>query len=613
MKHASIEEIHDHAYGFRSSDHVASCPECGGTADAVTAERDALSEILGEGFDERPIVLPPPITSAPPRAVRFGWPAGAVAALLLASLAWLLSQPYRDRSSDARTVLRSQEEEIHRLITELDGPSPLRKELARLALLRYGGTALPALEGGREHPDLVDQIRGITPADRALEVRLSSMRISLEVDRVLYPDVLELLKPHVGAIKVDLLEQPETAFVTLRLKNATLREVMESLAGQMKVPFEVQSGSLVLGRRSEPLALAPVRIPVQGANVGPLIERLSDESPARREEAGKLLSRYGFGAEPELWKALESKASETRERAAALLRDLYRSPSAPPTAAPHGPLALPRINVDCVDCPLSKIASDIVAQAGDACSIVMSEFLELGDERTTFKVSDIPMDSALRLLVVSRGLSFLASEDALLIEVPGSDTLKKSFTASWTPPPHTLWLAASDAQGAEALVADLRSSDVARQKRAADRFREMPSSRALPVLGCAAGYLEGDALRRCAHLRQDIAARAGVWICDLPSGADLQTLKPAQRAILDSPVVLPGSTGGRPLENILKGLGIRFTSHAAVDRSLRVAGKPLALRGFLNLVLRSRGLDYFLDGETVVIDTAASVRAAVER
>ena len=90
----------------------------------------------------------------------------------------------------------------------------------------------------------------------------------------------------------------------------------------------------------------------------------------------------------------------------------------------------------------------------------------------------------------------------------------------------------------ESLIADLASGDpqweknVTRRLRALDGSRTLNLTMVLDALDAASWALEGDALSRCQRLRRTIAAGQQIWIQDLPSGAELQALTPAQRALL---------------------------------------------------------------------------------
>jgi hypothetical protein len=566
----------------------------------IRLERERLREGAGKDLERLPSLR----TRLSPRSA-------AVAALFLGALTWLLVQPHNNGSSVGTSAPGSQEEEIGRLIGELGSDFPLRKDLARVALLRYGGTSLPALERSGKHPDLVNEIRGVIPQDRALRARLSSSRVTIKRERAVYTEILALLEPHLGAVTTDFSEQrPETSLITLNLENATLLEAVEGLAAQMKVPFGIHSGALVLGKQYEPAALAPVRFPVREAEVAQQIANLSTESWAPQKEAEKALGRLGFGAERALWSALDAASPKTREIVAELLRNLYRAPEAMPAVAPPVAKEFPLVTINAENRSLAEVVSTIVAQC-PGVPIIWDGYGISAEERISFLASMIRLDAALRLLLTPRGGSVVAGDDCILIMTPGN-AIRRSFPdAVRTPPPHALWLEASRAQETEARIADLASMDRSRQERASAEFKKMEASRALAILACAAGYLEGDPLRRCQGLRQEIASEASLWICDLPSGVDLQTLNSAQRAILDAPVAPMEPGVGFRLEQILENEGVRATFNAHPERVLTISGKGLTLSSLLKITLRPNGYDFYLNGKTVIVDTSTNVRAAL--
>ena len=90
MSHATSEEIHDHAYGFRLSEHVSGCADCRRLADAVTTERETLRDVLDENAPSAPPELLRRLETVRPARGRFGPAALAAAAVLLAALAWIL-------------------------------------------------------------------------------------------------------------------------------------------------------------------------------------------------------------------------------------------------------------------------------------------------------------------------------------------------------------------------------------------------------------------------------------------------------------------------------------------------------------------------------------------
>src|SRR5262249_25645774 len=157
------------------------------------------------------------------------------------------------------------------------------------------------------------------------------------------------------------------------------------------VPFGVHSGALVLGKQYEPAALAPLRFPVREAEVARQITNLSTESWAPRKEAEKALGLLGFGAERALWSTLEAKSPETRELAAALLRNLYRAPEATPAGAPPVGKEFPPVTIDAENRSLDEVVSTILAQC-PGIPIIWDGCGMSAEERISFKGSMIRLD-----------------------------------------------------------------------------------------------------------------------------------------------------------------------------------------------------------------------------
>jgi hypothetical protein len=587
MTHATPEQIHDHVFGFLRSDHVETCAACGRAANVVAEEIGALRDVL----------------HAPPASRRrFGPASLAAAALLLAALASLLIHRRPEDRIPAAAVPQEQDDEMVRLVAEFKGTSPVRRDIARLALKQYGGTAVEAMTRAQIDPQFLDEVQGISPEDRKILDRLKSTRITLNLEKVVYTDVFCQLSEAVGVTPKEVpgLEL-ETAFMSFQVDNVTVQEAFQKFCDQVKQPFGgVQFGRIVIGRRRSPSSFSPVRLPAKPEDVARRIGQLSDDVPARREEAAMALRRLGFGAEKALWKALDSDSVETRSRAADLLRLLYTATNHD-MEVPAGWRSWPRITVDCENRPMEEVLTGMVDQVGG--SLIRDSRIALGNEQITFKVQDIVLDSAVRLLLGARGMTGFASPDCVLIAPEGA-------AQAWTGRPHARWAESGEARALEARIADLASSDPARHEKAAQEFKRQDGQAALDVLAYAVGALEGDALARAQRLRRTIAENMGLWIQDVPSGADLQKLTPAQSAVLDGRVTRPG----RPMtiEEILKADGVRCKLDAEPSASYHLAGSAPKRSSLLKIVLRPRGLDFYMDGETLVIDTAANVRAAVE-
>jgi hypothetical protein len=610
MSHATVEEIHDHAYGFRLSEHVAACDDCGRACERVAAERETLRDVLSE--EETPEIpralLEGPAPLPAPRR-RIGSAALAAAAVLLAALVWALWQPSADRTP-ATPPLPSQEAEIDRLLGELRSSSPVRKKIAALALMRYGGSAYDAYEYFHTHPEL-PALRGQTDEDRALLARLKKTRISLKVEKSLYTDVVPMLQEHVGKLRLEIRDGNfETAFLSLNLENATVYEAVEAVSAQLKVPFSIRYGSVLIGKQPEEWELAPLRIAARPGEVARRIAQLSSDSPDQRDEATQAIRLLGFGAEPALWGALDAPSLETRSRAEALLLEFYGG-----AQAAGGRDKRPIVSVDLSDVVVEDVMTEILRQVGASLPVIWDSRTNVPFESISFKVQSVPFDSALRLLLDRRGIECIVGPDSVLITSRGHNALRTSRSG-------VLWLKPALAREAETLIADLASGDPQRVEKMMRRLREpegLETETVLDALDAASGVLEGDSLRRCQRLRRTIAAGGWSWYPDLPSGAELQALTPVQRALLDARVALP-ATDALTIEQLLKRDGVRAefradgqTPLSPIIPAYRGMGKEPTRGALLRLALRNEGLDFYLNGETIVIDTTEKVREAVEK
>jgi hypothetical protein len=605
MTHATAEEIHDHAYGFRLSDHVADCPQCGRAGAQLLAEREVLRDVLEEDSPEIPAYLlrrPRPV----PR--RITPPALAAAALLLAALTAMLLHREADRTPAAPAFV-SQEAEIDRLLSELRSSSPLRKKIAGQALTRYGGSAFEAFEYFHTHPDL-PAVRGETAEDRALLARLKKERITLKIERCLYTEVATLLQPHVGKVRVEIkADDLETAILTLNLDNVTVYEAVENISAQLKAPFSFRYGSLLIGKTSEELDFVPLRIAARPAEVARRIAQLSSDAPEQRDDAAHALRRMGFGAESALWQALDSASPETQSRAATLLQELYLA-VAPPDILPAGWEKQPKVTIDVAGVPLQDAIAEILRQAGDL-PLVWNSRIAILEENVSFKVQQIVPEGALKLLLQPREINCISGPGCALITSLEAHALP-------APSPRALWARPVVARELETLIADLASGDPQRHEKAIRRLKEADAAQEpdlwtiLDALAAASWTLEGDALNRVQRLRRNIAASHRAWISDLPSGADFQTLTAAQRALLDARVAIPTSEA-LTLAQLLKRDGVRADFRTPFAAAYRGLGKEPTRGALLRVALRPEGLDFYLDGETIVIDSAEKVQAAVEK
>src|SRR6185295_4159000 len=180
-------------YGFRLSEHVASCADCRRAVETVAAERAALREAIAEEAPAVPEELIAQLGRAKPSRLKLAPAALAAAALFLVALAWILFQPPVAPFKAKDPVRLNLDEEIDRLIAELRSPLQLHREIARLALKKYGGTAVEKLEKAQVDPALVLECQGYFPEDLQLMRTLKEKRVSMEWKDVSLVDAIDQL------------------------------------------------------------------------------------------------------------------------------------------------------------------------------------------------------------------------------------------------------------------------------------------------------------------------------------------------------------------------------------------------------------------------------------
>jgi hypothetical protein len=608
MTHASTLELHDHAHGFRSSTHVAGCAQCLRSVEVIVRERSALRDV----FSEEPVSPPEELLRAarPPRRTTLSVAGLAAAAVLLVALVGLLFRAPRAGTPAVVPVDTSQAkpEDLDRLIAELKSPSPIRREIAVLALLAYGTVTQDMLEKAHVDPSLQDQCLGITPQMRAIHRKLDTLRIDLAFENAKTWDILSFLGDSSG-LKILVNgttagRLPETSSLTV--KGQTLRTALQQFCDAHGLRFRV-TGELVvlLEDRNAPEPQVEVKVPIQvragSQNAPKEIEGLGNENPEVRDRAAGALRLMGFAAERELWGALEAGTPERRDRAAQLLRALYAQDRPRELGPTEQKLRDIRITIDMQNAPMTAIADYISAISELSIIIDPTGFPGSENEMISFKVQDIVLDGALRLMLQPRGREYVVVDDLVVLSKPHAilRAPKPPFLA--TP---------EEARRMEKLLEDLGSADPARERRAQEELVKIGEP-ALGPVAQAAKNLDGAAAGRAKGVCLKIAQDLGAWYADEPSGADLQSLTGAQKDLLGKQ--LTQRLEGKPLKELLEsqGLKTRFKAGGAL--------KPLGncrktrIDSFLRVTLRPAGLDFYLDGETLVVDTAVNVRLALKK
>ncbi len=514
MSHPTAAEIHDHVYGFKACPHVENCPECRGAAEALEAERDALKSALAADALEPPhelvvkLSIPRRKLTSPAAATGISLASLAAAALFLSLLVWLLfrgpgttTPPF---AADSGRMGRK--DPVDRLITELKGPSPLRREIAAQALKAYGGAVVERLEKANADAALVEACREI-PA---------------------------------------------------------------------RVPLRILAAS------SADRWAAALESPVK----------------EKHDEAAEVLRDLGFSAEPALWKLLDSPDAGARTRSAEILKRLYTQDPPPQDGSLESRLRTTRLTLELQETPILDAITFVSGTTGINFAV---DLKATGDTTVTIKAEDLSLDNALRLLLSLVNLDFATAKELVLISRPGS-VLSTPHGPTWMPPEETRRM--------EHLMDAISSPDEARHRKAAEELAALGKQALGPL---AEGYrlFHPEASARCRAVRRRIAGRLGAWLVDEPSGADVQRLTAAQKDLLNRTVDL--QPPGRSLEETLKGLGIPFEMKAPSPPKMAFVAKDLRIAWLLRALTRPHGLDFHLQGDKVVIDTADRVRETVEK
>lgn len=605
MSHLTPNEIHDHVYGFKASPHLDACPDCRRAAEAVTAERDALRAALEEEPAEPPQDLLVRLAAPPRRRPDLRHPlslaAHATAAAVLLGLVWILTRPPSPPGGLPADKDHKAPDPIDRLIAELKSPVPLRRELAELALKAYRGTAVPKLEKAKADPALIDACRGITPEDRAVLNKLKDVRATIDMQNAPLVAVVEYLR-EISSLNLIIdaahAESVNAATVSIKAADIPLDELLTKVLEPHGLARDVCSGGVVLVTRkrepAEPAGAAPLRFRADPGRVRRLVDALGRDPAAERE-----LLLLGFAAERALWDALDAPQAETRGKAAELIRRLY-------AGAPQGPsplakkLAETKIDMAFENSKVTDMLEFVADFAG--VPILLRADGDAFKKDVTFKVKDLSLRNTLKLLLSQVGCDPVVVGDVVLASGnDGSRILR-------TPESGAAWASPDEARQIEGLIGGLLSGDSARARKASEALAERGPDILVPLLH-AAHAVGGDAAARCRELARRVADAEGIWLLDEPSGADLQALTPEQDRLLK--IKMSFTVEGETLEEFLRKQGVKCAMKAGGEAKLHAYLRDIPRGFFLRSFTRLRGLDFYMDGTTIVVDTAANVRAAV--
>jgi len=603
-----LEELTLYANGFLEEHeeavvkaHVESCAGCTAELRRLKTERGLL---LRAAAVDGAVEAPPGFSPRPPRPARAGLlVTGLAAALLLAVLVWLLSRPASSRGpADISPLAQSSGEDIDRLIGELQSSSALRREIAAAALKAYGSAALGKLEKANADPVLLDACRGIKPGDRAILKKLGELRVTFDMKNAPLTDVLN----YVGQVSqfnfhLSGVDQPDRGNITVKVTERPLEEALRLVLEPEGLSYRVRNGVVMvstpaqlkdLGESPAP-PLAPIRLPLQEAVARRYISALGSDAFLERDHATAALLRLGLSAEPLLWKALESTSPEVRDRAAELLRQLYdpRPAGRLDDASRRLDELKPDLNFE------NAKTSEVLGFLGDSLGLTILVNPESADmnKKVTFKTKDLVAKNSLKLFVSQFVLDFVVVDGGILVLEPSAGNLRTPLKPIWKTP--------EESRRVEATVRQVALDDQV------DVLRTC-TTEDLGALLQASLALEGPPGRRCRQAAALVAENAHFWLIDQASGVDLQEPTEAQRKILNQEVK---TLEDERLGAALGRQGLKVAMKTQVDLRVRAYGAVPKLSSLLKSVLRPAGYDFYMDGETLVIDTLSNVRAALKK
>jgi hypothetical protein len=530
--------------------------------------------------------------------------AGLLAASgLLACLALVLLQ--RPVSPKENFAAQAPKDPLDRLIQELRSSSTPRKTLALEALKAFGEAAAERLEKEGLDPALVRGDAGLTADDQALQKQLYQVRTTIDLQNVPLAELLRHLGTVLGRpmVLVPPFEGGLKEMVSFKVQDIVMDGALRLLLHPRERVYEVRGGKVRVTPRQDPplYRAAPIRVLRDSSEGKTLVSRLASHDPGERDQASAALRRLGFGAEPALWEGLDSPQAELRTGAGELLGRLYHP--------------APILGTSPLEARLRRMPFGKVDEQGSLFN--MTEFLvknygfAVGFDAARTRPGDAQEEALFGISALDALSQMLVREGMRLVFV-GDVALATSEDAPflWTSWNGPAWTTPEKARELETLLAELASDDVSRHRPAEQALLEFGPD-AVHTLREAALIFDPPAAQRCRQVRRRILDAKGLWVTDEASGAELQSLSEAQRQLLARPADI--SARGLQLQELLAQAGVKATLRAASELRYHLFAKALSTKSLLMAVTRPYGLDFYLDGSTVVIDTAEHVRSSVDK
>jgi hypothetical protein len=506
-------------------------------------------------------------------------------------------------------VVASQEfpDPLDRLVGELKSRSKERQEMARFALRAYGELALDRLRKAGIDPSFIGE-PGPSESDEKILEKLKSIRVTIDIQNAPLTAIIGYFREISGlTLRIDARAIPkaEEEMISFKVQDIVMDGALRLMLGPRQLRYRVRDGVVwITAGESRPEAW-PARAPVRlraGSTLGTKeAAALSGETPEERERAMEGLRGLGFAAEPALWEALESSDPEMRGRAGELLRELYTPEPKPGSPAVERDLKAKTVSYELVEASPAQALEFLSHAAG--VSILVDPRMKLPDQTIPYQWKGIRADQLLKTLsqVMHRDYA-LFDEGILFTNEPERVHGGRPEGPVWTRPDWALNL--------EDLVGRIASDDAARRGAAAVELLRTDTPILEPLLQ-ASRILPPEAAARCRAARERYIDARGLWMTDEPSGAERQGLSMAQRALLEQRIDLQAS--GEPLGQVLKKAGLAARVQARDDLGQHLWVKGLKRGTLLKALTGPYGLDFLLDGDTVVIDTAAKVRGVLAK
>lgn len=494
---------------------------------------------------------------------------------------------------------------LDRLIDELKGPSAERQAIAKLALRAYGGLAVDRLKKAELDAKFVGEA-GPTAEDREILAKLKSIRVTIDMQNAPLSAIVDYLQEITGLkVQIDPKAVPDAdkEMISFRVQDIVLDGALRLMLGPKGHRYVVRRGVVVVtgeGGGDPPPPRLPVRILADVPEARTWIGGLSAETPEERERAIDGLRRLGFAAERALWEALDSKDPETLSRAGEVLRELYT-----PEPRIDAPAAAKALQGKTLLCSFKNASpAEVLGFLSDGAGVsIVHDARWPFPERTVTTWETDRADTLLAEFVNQFGREYVVVDDWVLVTRDGERVLgSRPYGPVWTDP--------ATARKIEDLIGRLACDDASRHGPAVERLLAMDPLILGPLLQ-ASRILPPDAAARCRAARERYVDEKGLWLCDEPSGAELQALDDAGKALLEKRLDL--RVPGRSLEDALKDAGIPAQVKAGHTLKLHLWARGMRTSTFLKAATRPYGLDFHVDGGTVVVDTAAKVRRAVGR